>query len=97
MKQKLQLIFIKESNTMQIVRINTQDDPRRHLLHFLTTEDISVHDERNTKVLTSSRFTQACSSDRNEQYVVGLIAGPGEGLGPQLLKPRAFPQLYLVE
>jgi hypothetical protein len=30
------------------------------LMHFLTTEGIPVHDERNTKVLTSSRFTQAC-------------------------------------
>jgi hypothetical protein len=58
-KQRLELIFIKESNTMEIVRIYLQSDARRHSLHFLTTEDISVHDERNTKVLMSGRFTQA--------------------------------------
>jgi hypothetical protein len=73
-KQRFQLIFIKESNTMQIVRIYVQEDARRNFLHFLTTEDIPVHDERNIQILTSSRFTQACWSDRSEQYVVGPIA-----------------------
>jgi hypothetical protein len=33
-KQRLQLIFIKESNTMQIARIYVQDDARRHFCVF---------------------------------------------------------------
>jgi hypothetical protein len=59
-KQGLHLISNKEFNTMQIARIHTQDDARRDRLRFPTTEDIPVQNERNRKVLTSSRFTQAC-------------------------------------
>jgi hypothetical protein len=59
-KQRLHLIFIKEFVAMHIVRIYVQDDARRYFLHFLTMKDIPVHDERDPKVLTSSRFTQAC-------------------------------------
>jgi hypothetical protein len=58
-KQRRQLISNKESIVVQITGIYMQDDARRHFLHFLTTKDIPVHDERNTKLLMSSRFTQA--------------------------------------
>jgi hypothetical protein len=39
------LIFIKESSSMQSVRIHMQDDATRHFFTFLTTEDIPFHDE----------------------------------------------------
>jgi hypothetical protein len=59
-KQKLHLISNKESIVMRIARIETQNDVRRHICHFVTTEDIPVHDQQNIEVLTSSQFTQAC-------------------------------------
>jgi hypothetical protein len=44
-KQRLKLIFNKESIAMQIPGTYMQNDARRHRPHFLTTEDVPVHNE----------------------------------------------------
>jgi hypothetical protein len=97
MKQRLIFISNTESITMQIVRIYVQNDARRNFFIFdngrYPGPGWAKHKATDVKSIYSGLLIQPnrAGCRRPDSWSRGQVKGP------QLLKARAFPQVYLVE